>query len=200
MNIRMDRLIQAVAVALDIVESDLLGASTNHGKRIAVLCSLMGRELGLDIEEIKTITTCALFHDNALTEFILSERPGYGQKLNFSHHCISGQRNVETLPFTTDVEGLILYHHEQADGKGPFGKREGEFPLGAQLIAIADMVDVDNHIQRVAQQDLPLLKKEIQSQSGKLYTKTAAEAMLAVASGCRKRNNHGSCEAYRRYY
>jgi len=141
----------------------------------------MGKELGMDVEEIKAVTTCALFHDNALTEYIQSEHKGSdAQGTNLKLHCEYGQRNIETLPFKFDIKGLILYHHEQAEGGGPFGKREGEFPVGAELIAIADMVDVHRHLQRVPVENIPILKKEIEAQSGKRYTKTAADAMLAI--------------------
>jgi HD-GYP domain-containing protein (c-di-GMP phosphodiesterase class II) len=140
----------------------------------------MGRKLGMDEEAIKTVTTCALFHDNALTEYILYEQENDEQNACFKLHCEYGQRNIETLPFKSDVKGLILYHHEQADGGGPFGKREGEFPLGAELIAIADMIDVEHHLQRVSFEKIPALQNEIAVQSGKRFTKTAADAMLAV--------------------
>ena len=180
MKIRMDELIKAIAVALEIVECEILGASTNHGKRIAVLCSLMGKELGMNEEEIKTITTCALFHDNALTEYALYKQKNDDWQSSFKLHCEYGQRNIELLPFKSDVSGLILYHHEEADGGGLFGKKEGEFPLGAEMIAITDMVDVDHHLQRLPYENIPLIQKEIAAQSGKRYTKTAAEVMLAI--------------------
>jgi len=180
-KIRMDQLIQAIAVALETVERKLLGASSNHGKRIAVLCALMCKELDMSIDEIKAVTTCALFHDNALTEYILSEREkGDIKDINLKLHCIYGQRNIETLLFTSDVKGLIHDHHEQADGGGPFGKKEGEFPLGAELIAIADMVDVKNHLQNVPVEDLPSIRDEVAGQCGKLYTKRATDALLAI--------------------
>jgi len=177
----MDELVQSVAAALEIVESRISGASCNHGKRIAVLCSLMGKELGMDTEEIKAVTTCALFHDNALTEYILSEREsGNVKEVNLRLHCEYGQRNIETLPFKTDISGLVTYHHERCDGKGPFGKREEEFPLGAQLIAIADMVDVSYHLQRIQPEKIPYLQKEIEAQKGSRFTKKAADTMLAI--------------------
>jgi len=180
----MDELIQAIAVALETVEIKLLGASENHGKRIAVLCSMMGKELGLSTDDIKVITTCALFHDNALTEYILSERAtGQTKEINLKLHCIYGQRNIESLLFGTsasDEKEYVLYHHEQAEGGGPFGKKEGEFPLGAELIAIADMVDVKYHLQRVDLSELPSIRDQIASQCGILYTKTATDAMLAI--------------------
>jgi len=44
MTVRMDSLVKAIAVALDMVEGELLGASANHGKRVAALCARMGRK------------------------------------------------------------------------------------------------------------------------------------------------------------
>ena len=177
----MDELIQSISNALDIVENRLLGASNNHGKRIAVLCSLMGNKIGLDNEEIKALITCALFHDNALTEYIQSElKKNDTQRKNYKLHCEYGQRNIEKLPFKTDISGFILYHHERADGSGLFGKREGEFPIGAELIAIADFIDVKHHLQHLPEENIPLLQKEIETQKGKRYTKTTADVMLSI--------------------
>ncbi|MCL2013628.1 MAG: HD domain-containing protein [Oscillospiraceae bacterium] len=180
MKIHMDELIQSIAAALDIVESEFLGVSTHHGKRIAVLCALMANELGMSENEKRAVTTCALFHDNALTEYILYKHANTESDINLRLHCEYGQRNIEMFPFDSDVSGLILYHHEQADGKGSFGKKEGEFPEGAGLIAIADTLDLDCHLQRVPYEKLPSIQKEIAEQSGKKYTTTAANAMLAV--------------------
>jgi len=141
----------------------------------------MGKELGMEKEELQAITTCALFHDNSLTEYIQSEHNKNDvQGINFKLHCEYGQRNIEDLLFKSDINGFILYHHERADGGGLFGKKEGEFPLGAQLIAIADMIDVNRHLQRLPLENISLLKKEIETQRSKCYTKTAADVMLSI--------------------
>ena len=180
MKVHMNELIQSIATALDIVENELLGASTYHGKRIAVLCSLMGKELGMTDSEIKAVTTSALFHDNALTEYILYMHENNEPEMNLKLHCEYGQRNLEKIPLDFDVDGLVLYHHEEADGKGPFGKKEGEIPLGAALIAIADTIDVENHLQRLSVSDIPVIRKIAEDDSGKRFTKTAVEAFLAI--------------------
>jgi HD-GYP domain-containing protein (c-di-GMP phosphodiesterase class II) len=179
----MDELIKAVATALDLVESDLLGASTNHGKRVAVLCALMGKQWDLDEETLQALIACAFFHDNALTEYIQYRKAAKhtdGQELHMRLHCEYGQRNMDTLPFAADINGLILYHHERADGTGLFGKKEGEIPLGAELIAIADMVDVTFRLQQILPEGLPVLRNSIELDRGKRYTKRAADAMLSV--------------------
>ena len=180
MKFCMDELIRVLATALDAVESELVGASTNHGKRIATLTIAMGKYLGMGENELSALAGCALLHDNALTEYILSERPGTGQRMNMRLHCEYGQRNADVLPFRDSIDGYILYHHECADGSGPFGKTEGEYPRGAALIAIADMVDVQVHLQRVPPAKLPAVRAEIAAQTGRMYTRQASEALLAV--------------------
>lgn len=44
-------------------------------------------------------------------------------------------------PFLTDVKNVILYHHENADGSGPFGKTWEEIPLFARIIHLCDILD-----------------------------------------------------------
>ena len=57
-------------------------------------------------------------------------------------HCIYGEKNITKLPFKTDVSNVILYHHEHADGTGPFQKKWNEIPLFARIIHLADIIDI----------------------------------------------------------
>ncbi|MDR1519609.1 MAG: HD domain-containing protein [Planctomycetota bacterium] len=176
----MDKLNRVFSTALDIIENELLGVSRRHSVRVAILAAAMGRRLGMAEPSLTPLTTCALFHDNALTEYILSERPGANQPLNLRLHCEYGQNNIEWLPFPASVENFILHHHELADGGGPFGKKEGECPLEAELIAIADMVDVGNPLDSLAPEKLPALRWQIEDRKGSVYTRRATDALLAV--------------------
>jgi HD-GYP domain-containing protein (c-di-GMP phosphodiesterase class II) len=176
----MDSLIKTIATALDTVEREVFGASSNHGKRIAVLCAKMGKSLGKNTEEIMGLTNCAFLHDNALTEYILAARTGGHYDSTMKNHCEYGQRNVDTLQFKTNVKNFILYHHEQADGKGPFGIGEGEGPIEAELIAIADSIDVANHLQTLKPADLSFILQTIKENTGGKYSKIAARAMSEI--------------------
>jgi HD-GYP domain-containing protein (c-di-GMP phosphodiesterase class II) len=189
MNIRMDRLVKAIAQALDFVEAELLGASTHHGKRISVLSTAMGKYFGMDEENLQALSVCALMHDNALTEYILAERQGRPHDPAMKLHCEYGQKNIEAFGLkpqkgyalnNSDVNGYILYHHECADGSGPYQKKKGEFPLGAEIIAIADALDVRHHLQRVSPSELSAIRKNIANRTGTWFTERAAEAMLCV--------------------
>jgi HD-GYP domain-containing protein (c-di-GMP phosphodiesterase class II) len=176
----MDSLIKSIATALDIVEGTLTGASVNHGKRIAVLCAKMGNVLGKKPNEITALAICALLHDSALTEYILSERKNGDRDLAMKKHCEIGQQNAEALCFETNIKDFVLYHHERADGTGPFGIREGEGPLEAELITIADSLDVAHHLQRLDPENLPDIRNIIKKEAGRHYSKKAAETMLEI--------------------
>ncbi|MDR2734751.1 MAG: HD domain-containing protein [Spirochaetota bacterium] len=169
---------QALAQALDMVEISFLGASTHHGKRIAVLCAAMGRRLGMSEAAVADVITCALLHDNALTEYILLLEGREEDSEHFAAHCEIGQRNLDKLPFHENIAGFILYHHERADGRGLFRLSEGNFPLGAELIAAADMFDVEWHLGNVAADTLPKLRESIAADTGARFTHRAGGAML----------------------
>jgi len=176
----MDSLINAIASALDTVEKELLGASSNHGKRIAILCAKMGKISGKSSEEILGLTNCALLHDNALTEYILASREGGHYDPTMKKHCEYGEYNVEKLLPNANIKNFILYHHERADGKGPYGIKEGEGPLEAELIAIADSIDVSYHLQTIDRDKLNSVVQVIKDEIGKKFSKAAAHAMLEI--------------------
>jgi HD-GYP domain-containing protein (c-di-GMP phosphodiesterase class II) len=140
----------------------------------------MGRYLGLDEDTVRALTVCALLHDNALTEYIFSERQGGSHDPAMKLHCELGQKNVDTLQFKADAGGFVLYHHERADGTGPFAKKAGEYPLGAEIIRVADSIDVANHLQRLPAAGLPALREYIAGNIGLDYTDRAADAMLNI--------------------
>lgn len=179
----MDSLCCVFSNALDIIEHEQLGASERHGMRIGVLSAAMGRLLGYDNDKLCAIAICAMFHDNALTEYSLAEGQDVQssqRERNMNLHCEVGQSNVSWLPFKTNIDGFILYHHERGNGKGPFGKREGEYPEEAALIAAADIIDATNHLQRLPSSGLDAFKSKIDSEAEKYSTRFAMNALLEV--------------------
>jgi HD-GYP domain-containing protein (c-di-GMP phosphodiesterase class II) len=177
MNFRMDKIITVVGEALDIVEGELLGASTHHGKRIAVLCVAMGQKIGMDEGKLITLASCALLHDNALTEYIQAEQEGAYHDPAMKLHCEYGQRNIENVEFPGDITNFILYHHERADGSGPYGKTD--YPFEAEIIGIADEVDVNWHLQRRSPAELPVIAEFVR-QSYRFFPETQALLMSVL--------------------
>jgi HD-GYP domain-containing protein (c-di-GMP phosphodiesterase class II) len=184
MKIAMDMLCRVFSHALDIIEKEQIGATDYHSMRVAALCAAMGRQLGFDDDTLSALCTCALFHDNALTEYHLYEKKGVQSERNMILHCEKGQSNMSWLPFRKDISGFVLYHHECEGGKGPFKKQEGEFPLEAALIAAADSVDVAYRLQHVPAAGLAVLRGKIAANAGAYSTKTATGILLEILDTC----------------
>lgn len=156
-------LVSACSYALDCIEAELVHVTNRHGKRVAYISVCMAERLGIKGRALQDLAICALLHDNALTQYISEEVQKKPDVVNaegeydrnvmseitaeitpkkLGIHCIYGEQNIKKLPFDTDMSGVILYHHENADGTGPFGKRWDEIPLFARIIHLCDMVDV----------------------------------------------------------
>lgn len=140
----------ACSYALDCIEAELVKIKNKHGKRVAYISVCMAEYLAIQGDALQDLAMCALLHDNALTQYIKEElernyvidikKDLSVRKTNL--HCIYGEKNITKLPFKTDVSNVILYHHEHADGTGPFQKKWNETPLPARIIHLADTVDI----------------------------------------------------------
>lgn len=154
MEIDIIGLLSAFSFALDCVEAELIHVTSNHGKRVAYMSVCMAEKMGVSDDALRDLAACALLHDNALTQYINEEF--YSDISNIDTlkvssdditprqlgmHCIYGEKNLEKYPFKTGVKDVILYHHEEADGSGPFEKKWTEVPLLARIIHFSDMLD-----------------------------------------------------------
>ena len=134
-------LMAACSYALDCVEAELVHVTNNHAKRVAYMSVSIAGKMGVEGESLQDLAVCALLHDNALTQYIQEELHNDISQITVTNkiqqlgaHCSLGERNIQSLPFHTNVTGVILYHHENADGSGPFGKKWTEVPLFARII------------------------------------------------------------------
>lgn len=154
MEIDIIGLLSAFSFALDCVEAELIHVTSNHGKRVAYMSVCMAEKMWVSDDALRDLAACALLHDNALTQYINEEF--YSDISNIDTlkvssdditprqlgmHCIYGEKNLEKYPFKTGVKDVILYHHEEADGSGPFEKKWTEVPLFARIIHFSDMLD-----------------------------------------------------------
>lgn len=142
-------LLGACSYALDCVEAELVHVTSRHAKRVAYMSVCTAEALGIRGRALQDLAACALLHDNALTQYIQEELHSdiaLAEQLPalplLGVHCSLGEENVAGLPFHTDVRNVILYHHENADGSGPFGKTWREVPLFARIIHLCDLLDV----------------------------------------------------------
>lgn len=95
-------------------------------------------------------------------------------------HCEEGEKNIAVLPFYEQVRGAILYHHEMADGSGPFGKTADQTPLFARLIHLADTVDVAFNLNEVTPVKYAQVVAFVKRETGHFFDREVADAFLAA--------------------
>ncbi|MBQ9991782.1 MAG: HD domain-containing protein [Lachnospiraceae bacterium] len=184
MKLQFSDLLYSFSYGLDCVEGQLLPIAAGHGKRVARLCVILGRALGMEADELVEIAGLATLHDNALTEFIRVEfQDEDKEKLHFGGkklgaHCVIGEKNLEKLPFALKHKNAVLYHHEEANGKGPFQKKAWETPLAAQLIHMADSLDTRFRLDNMDEEKYEKMCAYVQKMQDIRYSKECVEAFF----------------------
>lgn len=181
MEIERNQLLTVLSESLDCVEKEVFGITDHHAKRVAWLCIQMGKKAGMDEKDISDMAVAALLHDNALNEFRedyenRKPRPGVSGK----NHCMAGERNLHCIPGCEDMRDFVLYHHECANGSGPFGITEDETPLGAQIIHLADDVDLQFSLGDYKADDYESLYSYVIAHSGTLFAKQVTDLFLCI--------------------
>lgn len=178
-------LIYSISTALDYVEHELASISPHHSKRVALLSAVMGRRMGLSQETLLNLAICGALHDNALSEYqqlkAAEGRPATPESFldDLGLHCSIGEENIANLTFYPKVKGAILYHHENADGTGPFQKKAAETPLLAQLIHIADTIDAQFDLSKPTADKFTAVVHFVTEQTGTLYEEKVAQVFLS---------------------
>ena len=180
----------AYSYALDCIEAELVNITNKHGKRVAYMSVCMAKYWNVENDALQDLAICALLHDNALTQYITEEvkkNPGIdigedflNEKANL--HCIYGENNIAKIPFKTNVSNVILYHHEHANGKGPFKKTWQEVPLFARIIHLADVIDAIANNIKFRQEKWDKCCEFLVKQKGLLFDDECVEAFFEMIS------------------
>jgi diguanylate cyclase (GGDEF)-like protein len=118
-----------------------------HQRGVGALVLAVGRQLGLDGEELDVLARAAELHDVgkiAIPDAILS-KPGPldAEEWQFMRrHTILGERILMAASALRPVARLVRSSHERFDGGGyPDGLRGAKIPLGARIIFVCDAYD-----------------------------------------------------------
>lgn len=181
MKIERNQLLSVLSEALDCVEKEVLGVADHHAKRVAYLCLKMGEHMGMSEEELSDLAVGALMHDNALNQYRNNyEKGAVKPGASGRDHCIAGEENLQLIPGCKAMRGFVLYHHENADGSGPFGKKEAEIPLGAQLVQIANVVDSKFSLGKADRIIFEDIRNYISENENRLFGKQVSECFLDI--------------------
>jgi HD-GYP domain-containing protein (c-di-GMP phosphodiesterase class II) len=177
----------AVSFTLDFIEIDVLGVTTNHGKRTAYISLKIAEELGLSSKQLHDIVALAILHDNGVSEKSLHDKFLSSDSINVKsiervkEHCIIGEENSRQYPFLTNVNNVIKYHHEKYDGTGFFNLKGEEIPLMSQIIYMADVIEVNFELENNDYNEQRKVLEFIGKEKNKMFSSDVVNAFWSIA-------------------
>jgi putative nucleotidyltransferase with HDIG domain len=135
--------IRMLAAAIDEKDPYTRG----HSGRVAKYSTLIGRELGLNPEDLDTLRISALLHDVGKigVEDRVLKKPGALTPEEFDlmkQHTVKGANIMRPVSQLKNMLPGIELHHEHIDGRGyPYGLQGPQIPLMARIIGVADTLD-----------------------------------------------------------
>lgn len=134
------QMVEGFTLALEAKDEQTHG----HSVRVAQYARCIASAMTLTSAQIETTYHGGLLHDIGkigMNDHIL-ERLGILNRKEMDivkQHPIIGARILQPLVFLSDVEPLVLHHHERFDGSGyPEGLKGGDIPLGARILTVCD--------------------------------------------------------------
>ena len=120
----------------------------NHSRRVADLSKNIGKQMGLENEDLRQLEVAGLLHDiGKLTlpsQILLKDRTRLtnSERKTLQSHATEGEAIVRAIPNLGDAATFIRHHHERFNGSGyPDALKAEEIPLGARIVAVADAFD-----------------------------------------------------------
>lgn len=119
----------------------------SHSHRVSVLAEIIAKQMRLSQFEIENIRVAAILHDigkMAVSEEVLKKvtELSVQERTQIQKHTWNAMNMLEPLGETLgDLLPIILHHHENYDGSGYYHTAQEDIPLGARIIAVADVYD-----------------------------------------------------------
>ncbi|MFN2456179.1 MAG: HD domain-containing phosphohydrolase [Pyrinomonadaceae bacterium] len=135
--------LKALAAALEARDAETHG----HSDRVVSFSLRLGRECGLNEEELKGLEFGALLHDIGkigVPDAILRkpEKLTDEEWIKMREHPLHGQQILRGIDFLGGAAYVVGQHHEKWDGSGyPLGLRGEEIDLKTRIFSVADTFD-----------------------------------------------------------
>lgn len=121
--------------------------TSGHASRVQDYAVRLAEAVKLPEDKIQNIRNAAILHDIGkigIDDNILKKPSGLTTEeyAQIKRHPIIGAEIIRDVDFLKDVAAIVRHHHERYDGKGyPDGLKDGDIPIEASILAIADVYD-----------------------------------------------------------
>jgi PAS domain S-box-containing protein len=161
--------------------------TAGHERRVAIIASAIGAELGFDEIRQEGLRVAGYLHDIGkvgVPSEILS-KPGKISPIEFQliqGHAQASYDVLHTMEWPWPVAEVALQHHERMDGSGyPQGLKGDEIMLEARIMAVADVVEaMSSHRPYRAALGLDKALAEIELGRGEKYDSQVVNACLKL--------------------
>jgi len=135
--------LKALTAALETRDSETHG----HSERVVSYSLRLGREYGLERDEMKSLEFGSLLHDIGkigVPDAILRKPAKLTEEewVVMREHPSHGQQILRGIEFLSGASHVVAQHHEKWDGSGyPLGLRGAEIDICARIFSVADAFD-----------------------------------------------------------
>lgn len=165
-----------------------------HSDRVAEFSVLIGKQLGLPEEQLKTLRIGGLFHDIGkigIPDHILlkNTRLTPDEYSEIKHHPSIGTHILSNATIFLDIIPIVKHHHERFDGRGyPENLKGEDIPFLARITTVADAFDAMSSKRTYRDSlDIQIIIEEIENNIGTQFDPVAANAFLDIL-----RNNYSA--------
>ena len=163
--------------------------TASHQRRVANLACIIGKEMGLSVDDIDKLEIAGLLHDigklSVPAEILY--KPYKLSELEFSMikaHPYIAYEILKTTDLPWIVSQAILQHHERLNGSGyPQGLVGTDIILYANILAVSDVVEaMSTHRPYRPAFELGNVLEEITKGKGILYDSEVVDACIRIFS------------------
>lgn len=135
--------LKALTAALETRDSETHG----HSERVVSYSLRLGREYGLNSDEMKSLEFGSLLHDIGkigVPDSILRKPAKLTEEewVRMREHPLHGQQILRGIEFLQGAARVVAQHHEKWDGSGyPLGLSAEDIDICARIFAVADAFD-----------------------------------------------------------
>ncbi len=187
--------IEALEIIANMAEAKE-GLTSNHINNVGNYAFLVAKRLGIPEKECRELRYAAKIHDLGkmhVPDMILNK----AGKLTddefgvIKSHTWMGLDIIQKVKYNDVIkkaEDVILYHHEDYNGKGyPEGLTGERIPVSARIVRIADTFDalISKRIYKESWSFDNALKY-LEQQKGKLFDPDITDVFLEIVTGNRK--------------